>query len=141
MKKGYGNYRASKSSDLRFKKYKDKYELNSLKKQISDYKQQVDNRTLEEKLNLMNENFEISDKGFKKYLSIKNKLNGGRLFKGEITRYQKELKKIKDETFDNFKKTWFDLNKYRCDLPSETFKIYHKRYKAYNYDITRNSFN
>ena len=78
---------------------------------------------------------------FKKYLFIKNKLNGGRLFKGEIIKYQKELKKIKDETFDNFEKTWFNLNKYRYDIPSETFRLYHKRYKNYNYNITKNSFN
>ena len=83
-----------------------------------------DNETLEDKIELIKSNFNTADKFYDKYSSIKYQLNNGRLFKGEVTRYQKELNEIKREMFDAFKTAWSEHNKYRSAIPSKNFKIY-----------------
>ena len=65
--------------------------------------------SLDEKLKLIEENFNLSDKEFNKYSTIKSKLNNGTLFLGEFKRYEKELKEIRKDMFDSFKKTWYDI--------------------------------
>ena len=137
MKKNiYPNRRVSSSSTSKFKRYKDEPGLQYLTKNIP----LEDNKTLEDKIGLISENFDMSDKKFKKYSDIKFKLNNGKLFLGEVTKYQKKLKEIKSEMFEIFYKTWNELVRYRYDIPSETFKIYRSRYDKYNYDVTRNTF-
>ena len=123
-------YRVSEKSS---KKYKDEYELQYLNMD----KPLEDKITLEDKLKLIKNNFDNADKKYLKYASTKSYLNSDKLFLGEVTRYKKELNKIKSELFDVFKTTWVDLIRYKYDLPSETFKRYHDRYKTYNYDVTR----
>ena len=83
-----------------------------------------DNETLEDKIELIKSNFNTADKFYDKYSSIKYQLNNGRLFKGEVTRYQKELNEIKREMFDAFKTAWIELNKYRSGIPTKNFKIF-----------------
>ena len=136
-KNTYANRKIRKDSNSRFRKFKDEYELQYLSKR----KPLEEHYTLEKKLEVIKKNFDISDKQFEKYSFIKSQLNNGNLLKGEFMRYQKELNKIKNEISDIFKKTWHDLNRYGYDLPSSTFKLYRQRYKNYNYDITRNTFN
>ena len=97
--------------------------------------------SLEKKLKLIEENFNLSDKEFNKYSTIKSKLTNGYLFLGEVTRLQKELKVMKDEMFDVFKKTWNDLLIYSKDIPSNTLKKYQIKFDIYNFDVTRNRFN
>ena len=104
------------------------------------YKLSEDNKTLEDKIKLIKENFDASDKKYGEYSNLKSKLNNGRLFLGEITRYQKELIEIKNEMFDLFKISWSNLIKYSNDIPSKTFNMYRARYKIYNYDVKRNNF-
>ena len=97
--------------------------------------------SLEKKLKLIEENFNLSDKEFNKYSTIKSKLTNGYLFLGEVTRLQKELKVMKEEMFDVFKKTWNDLLIYSKDIPSNTLKKYQIKFDIYNFDVTRNRFN
>ncbi len=137
MKKSYGNSRSSKSSDLRFKRYKDENELFNFRKRLP----LQDHRTLEEKIELIDKNFEISDKKLKDYLSIKTKLTGGRLFRGEVIRYRKDLIKSQNKLFESFKRTWFDFSRYKQDLPSKKVIKYSEKYKTYNYNVRINSFN
>ena len=83
-----------------------------------------DNKTLEDKIKLIKSNFDIADKFYDKYSSIKYQLNNGKLFNGEVLKYQKELNEIKTEMPDAFKTAWIELNKYRSGIPSKNFKIY-----------------
>ena len=83
-----------------------------------------DNKTLEDKIKLIKSNFDIADKFYDKYSSIKHQLNNGKLFNGEVIKYQKELNEIKTEMSDAFKTAWIEHNKYRSGIPSENFKIY-----------------
>ena len=96
--------------------------------------------SLDEKLKLINENFNLSDKEFNKYSTIKSKLNNGTLFLGEVKRYEKELKEIRKDMFDSFKKTRYTLLEYSKDIPSDTLKKYQNKFDTYNVDITRNTF-
>ncbi len=88
-----------------------------------------ENKTLEEKIKLIDGNFYLADKEF-----------NGRLFKGEITRYQKELINMKKEMFDTFNTTWYNLTKYQNDIPFDSFKRYKNRFDSYDYDVKRNKF-
>ena len=97
--------------------------------------------SLDEKLKLIEENFNLSDKEFSKYSTIKSKLNNGTLFLGEVKRYEKELKEIRKDMFDSFKKTWYDIVRHSKDIPSDTLKKYQNKFDTYNVDITRNTFN
>ena len=97
--------------------------------------------SLEKKLKLIEENFNLSDKEFNKYSTIKSKLDNGTLFLGEVTRYKKELKEIRKDMFDIFKKTWYDLLRHSEDIPSDTLKKYQIKFDTYNFDIRRNTFN
>jgi len=124
------------------KHYQDESILHSYKRQMMERENALeDNSTLEDKLNLIRNNFEESDNKFGEYSALKLKLNNGRLFLGEFTKYQKEVIKIKNEMFDLFKISWSNLIKYNNDLPPKTFNMYRARYKIYNYDIKRNTFN
>ena len=98
-------------------------------------------KSLDEKLKLIEENFNLSDKEFSKYSTIKSKLNNGTLFLGEVKRYEKELKEIRKDMFDSFKKTWYDVVRYSKDIPSDTLEKYQNKFDTYNVDITRNTFN
>ena len=124
------------------KHYQDESILHSYKRHMKERENAVeDDTTLEDKLNLIRSDFEASDKKFGKYSALKLKLNNGRLFLGEITKYQKELIEIKNEMFDLFKISWSNLIKYGNDIPHKTFNMYRAKYKIYNYDVKRNNFN
>ena len=97
--------------------------------------------SLDEKLKLIEENFNLSDKEFSKYSTIKSKLNNGTLFLGEVKGYEKELKEIRKDMFDSFKKIWYDIVRYSKDISSDTLKKYQNKFDTYNVDITRNTFN
>ena len=133
----YANRKLRKGSNSRFKKFKDEHDLQYLSKKIplEEYS------TLDEKLKLIEENFNLSDKEFNKYSTIKSKLNNGTLFLGEVKRYEKELKEIRKDVFDSFKKTWYGIVRYSKDIPSDTLKKYQNKFNTYNVDITRNTFN
>ena len=100
-----------------------------------------DDKTLEEKIKLINDNLYLADKEFNRYSSIKSKLKEGGLFKGEVARYQKELIKMKKEMFDTFNTTWSNLTKYQNDIPFDSFKRYKNRFNSYDFDVKRNKFN
>ena len=124
------------------KHYQDESILKSYKRHMIERENPLeDNKTLEDKLNLIRSDFEASDKKFGEYSALKLKLNNGRLFLGEVTKYQKKLIEIKNEMFDLFKISWSNLIKYGNDIPTKTFKMYRTRYKIYNYDMKRNTFN
>ena len=124
------------------KNYQDESIFHSYKRHMMERENALeDNRTLEDKINLIRSDFDASDKKFGEYSALKLKLNNERLFLGEITKYQKELIEIKNEMFDLFKISWSNLIKYGNDVPSKTFNMYRKRYKMYNYDVKRNNFN
>ena len=110
-----------------------------LEREIIEYRDS--NKTLEDKLQLIDENFNLSDEKYSKYSSMKFKLNNGKLFLGEATRYRKELRKMEEDLFNTFKKTWGDLIRYGKDIPSNKFKTYRVRYNTYNYNPARNRFN
>jgi hypothetical protein len=133
----YANRRLRKGSNSRFKKFKDEQGLQYLSKKIplEEYS------TLDEKLKLIEENFNLSDKEFNKYSTIKSKLNNGTLFLGEFKRYEKELKEIRKDMFDSFKKTWYDIVRHSKDISSDTLKKYQNKFDTYNVDLTRNTFN
>ena len=99
-----------------------------------------ENKTLEEKIKLIDGNFYLADKEFNGYSSIKSKLKNDGLFKGEVSRYQKELINMKKEMFDTFNTTWSNLTKYQNDIPFDSFKRYKNRFDSYDYDIKRNKF-
>ena len=124
------------------KNYQDESIFHSYKRHMMERENALeDNRTLEDKINLIRSDFEASDKKFREYSALKLKLNNGRLFLGEVTKYQKEVIEIKNEMFDLFKISWSNLIKYSNDIPTKTFNIYRARYKIYNYDVKRNNFN
>ena len=124
------------------KRYQDESILKSYKRHMSERENVLENnKTLEDKLNLIRSDFEASDNKFGEYSALKLKLNNERLFLGEITKYQKELIEIKNEMFDLFKISWSNLIKYSNDIPPKTFNMYRARYKIYNYDLKRNTFN
>tara|TARA_Y100000310_G_C20689623_1_gene821376 strand:- start:3209 stop:3520 length:312 start_codon:yes stop_codon:yes gene_type:complete len=93
------------------------------------YHQDKDTKPLEDILKLMEKNFNLSDELDRKYSSMKLQLNGRNLFLGEMTKYRKEIKEIKNEMSDVLKKTWSDLIKYGESIPSETFIMYREKYK------------
>ena len=99
-----------------------------------------ENKTLEEKIKLINDNLYLADKEFNMYSSIKSKLKEGGLFKGEIARYQRELINMKKEMFDTFNTTWSNLTKYQNDIPFDSFKRYKNRFDSYDYYVKRNKF-
>ena len=118
------------------KNYQDESLVHSYKRHMMERE-----NALEDKIKLIKENFDASDKKYGEYSNLKSKLNNGRLFLGEITRYQKELIEIKNEMFDLFEISWSNLIRYSNDIPTKTFNIYRARYKIYNYDVKRNNFN
>ena len=123
------------------KQYKDESIIHSYKRHKRERENPLkEDKTLEEKLKLINDNFDLSDKEYNRYSSIKFKLHNGRLFKGEITRYQKELINMKKEMFDTFNTTWYNLTKYQNDIPFDSFKRYKNRFDSYDYDVKRNKF-
>ena len=97
--------------------------------------------SLDEKLKSIDENFNLCDKEFAKYSNIRSQLNNGTLFLGEVTRLQKELKEIREDMFNLFKKTRYNLLEYSKDIPSNTLKKYQVRFNRYDFDVTRNIFN
>ena len=68
-------------------------------------------------------------------------MTGGRLFRGEVIRYRKDLIKSQNKLFESFKRTWFDFSRYKQDLPSKKVIKYSEKYKTYNYNVRINSFN
>ena len=64
-----------------------------------------------------------------------------KIYINEFRKYQKELRRLKSVVFSVFKTTWNELIMHSKDIPSKTFKTYSKRFKMYDYDVKRNSFN
>lgn len=97
--------------------------------------------SLEDKLESIKNNFDITDNLFGEYSSLKFKLNNERLLMGEFRKYQRELRTLKSELFNIFKISWKELIMHSEDIPSKTFKTYSIRFKRYDYNLERNSFN
>jgi hypothetical protein len=96
---------------------------------MGKYYQDKNVKPLEDILKLMEKNFNLSGELDKKCSSMNLQMNSGNLFLGEMTRYGKEIKEIKEEMSDVLKKTWDDLIKYGESISSETFIIYREKYK------------
>jgi len=124
------------------KHYRDESIIDSYNRdRLEREKKHRENMSLDDKLKAIKNNFDISDKLYGEFSSLKFKLDNERLLMGEFRKYQRELIELKSKLFDVFKTTWKELIMYSTDIPSETFKTYSERFKIYDYNVKRNSFN
>ena len=112
------------------KHYQDETYLVHRFKKDGDHKN--NDKTLEEVIKLMDNNFKLSDDIYNQYSFMKLQLNNEKLLFGERIRYRKEIKEIKDSMSNVLEKTWSNLIKYNKVLPSNTFKMYRERYMNYD---------
>ena len=124
------------------KHYRDESIIDSYNRdRLEREKKHRENMSLDDKLKAIKNNFDISDKLYGEFSSLKFKLDNERLLMGEFRKYQRELIELKSKLFDVFKTTWKELIMYSTDIPSKTFKTYSERFKIYDYNVKRHSFN
>ena len=104
------------------KHYQDETYLVHRFKKDGDHK--YNDKTLEEVIKLMDNNFKLSDDIYNQYSFMKLQLNNEKLLFGERIRYRKEIKEIKDSMSGVIEKTWSNLMIYNKVLPSNIFKMY-----------------